>query len=258
MGFLTWLRHHVESAKQVVGNNEELWQSWGDPGRYGETRTKHVLQKDTLGQHEVYTNMLVPRVGKSTSTSELDLVMLHEKGIYVFESKNYSGWIFGSVDQAKWTSRFKNGHKEYFFNPINQNRSHIRALAAYLQLPEDVFRSFIVFSDKCELKNVPYKGEGYLVCQWFRLEGRVRLDFADREPVFDKAAYEAVKARLDVLAQASTEEAKRAHVREVKAVTKGKKCPYCGRDLVERKNKSNGQSFIGCSGFPKCRYTRKA
>lgn len=30
------------------------------------------------------------------STIELDIVMIHETGIYVFESKNYSGWIFGS------------------------------------------------------------------------------------------------------------------------------------------------------------------
>ena len=28
-------------------------------------------------------------------TSEVDLIFITQKGIFVFESKNYSGWIFG-------------------------------------------------------------------------------------------------------------------------------------------------------------------
>ena len=32
-------------------------------------------------------------------------------------------------------------------------------------------------------------------------------------------------------------------------------CPECGSDLVIKKARSGGQ-FIGCSGFPKCTYTR--
>jgi len=36
------------------------------------------------------------------------------------------------------------------------------------------------------------------------------------------------------------------------------KCPECGRDLVERKNRKDNSKFIGCTGFPKhCRYTRE-
>lgn len=32
------------------------------------------------------------------------------------------------------------------------------------------------------------------------------------------------------------------------------KCPECGGILIERKNKSNKKTFIGCSNYPKCRY----
>lgn len=39
----------------------------------------------------------------------IDLLMIHEKGIFVFESKNYSGWIFGSADQLNWTQSLQNG-----------------------------------------------------------------------------------------------------------------------------------------------------
>ena len=44
--------------------------------------------------------------------------MIHEKGIFVFESKNYSGWIFGSADQLNWTQSLQNGEKHHFYNPI--------------------------------------------------------------------------------------------------------------------------------------------
>jgi len=47
-----------------------------------------------------------------------------------------------------------------------------------------------------------------------------------------------------------------------KAVAKktGRKCPECekaGRngELLERKNKKNGEKFLGCSAYPKCKYS---
>ena len=34
------------------------------------------------------------------------------------------------------------------------------------------------------------------------------------------------------------------------------KCPQCGKLLKNRKNKQTGQPFIGCSNYPKCKYTK--
>ena len=76
-------------------------------GHYGEYLTEYALNhKNIPGRLVTYTNVLVPRTG-ATSTSEIDVLMLHEKGIYLFESKNYSGWIFGSEAQREWTVAFK-------------------------------------------------------------------------------------------------------------------------------------------------------
>ncbi len=33
-------------------------------------------------------------------------------------------------------------------------------------------------------------------------------------------------------------------------------CPRCGRALVMRRNRTTGEAFLGCEGFPRCRYTR--
>ena len=50
-------------------------------------------------------------------------------------------------------------------------------------------------------------------------------------------------------------------IKEKKIVkSTGRKCPECqkaGRDgeLLERKNKSNGNSFLGCSAWPRCKHS---
>ncbi|RTL07786.1 hypothetical protein EKK58_01175 [Candidatus Dependentiae bacterium] len=33
------------------------------------------------------------------------------------------------------------------------------------------------------------------------------------------------------------------------------KCPLCAKPMVMRRNRTNGQAFLGCSGFPTCRGT---
>lgn len=66
-------------------------------GQFGEYLIDYALQSNGIeGERVVLTNLYLPMKGKTT---EIDLLMLHEKGIFVIESKYYSGWIFGSEDQ---------------------------------------------------------------------------------------------------------------------------------------------------------------
>jgi DNA topoisomerase-1 len=46
-------------------------------------------------------------------------------------------------------------------------------------------------------------------------------------------------------------------VKEAKPLLLKEKCPKCGEPLVERRGKW-GKTFVGCSGYPKCRYIKKA
>lgn len=34
-----------------------------------------------------------------------------------------------------------------------------------------------------------------------------------------------------------------------------RKCPQCNKQVVIRKNRTNHEDFIGCSGYPNCRWT---
>lgn len=72
-------------------------------GEYGEDRIYDILQK-VDGYKATLPNCYLPK--GNGETAEVDLIFLHESGIYVFESKNYSGWIFGSENQKYWTQSF--------------------------------------------------------------------------------------------------------------------------------------------------------
>ena len=224
-------------------------------GGFGEYLTEYALEHGDLpGRRAVFRNVLVPRSTGPTSESEVDVLMLHATGIYVMESKNYGGWIFGSADQRQWTQTFENGTKERFYNPVIQNRAHVRALAAYLTLPIDAFRSYIVFSERCTLRKVPEDTDAYLICQRQHLLKLLRKDVGGRERCFDDAQFDDLAARIGHLVDASTDAAKSEHVEQAQRVKDGVVCPRCGGELVRRKGRYG--EFMGCSNYPKCRYTR--
>ena len=126
----------------------------GDKGKYGEYLTGEKLQR-LPGHHRTLFNLYLPR--SDGTTTEVDLLFLHPSGIYVVESKNYGGFVFGSESDRRWTATLAGGrHKEHFFSPTRQNAGHISALLNLLpQINPNVLCSLIVFSERCELAKVP-------------------------------------------------------------------------------------------------------
>lgn len=108
------------------------------------------------GERKFLFNCYLPK--DDNETTELDVILIHESGIYVFESKNYSGWIFGTETDRYWTQTLPAGkgksHKSRFFNPIMQNKLHLKWLENYLGEDESLLMSYIVFSDRCTLKDI--------------------------------------------------------------------------------------------------------
>lgn len=84
--------------------------------------------------------------------TQIDHIIVSVYGIFVIETKNYKGWIFGSETQRQWTQSFPNGRKYKFQNPLRQNYLHIRTLADLLALDISYFHSMIAFIGECELK----------------------------------------------------------------------------------------------------------
>lgn len=88
--------------------------------------------------------------------AQIDVVALTNRGLIVFEVKNYSGWIYGNEGQTFWTKVLAYGRKKYrFYNPIMQNATHIKALC--YNLPQNLkipIYSIIVFYGTAVLKNI--------------------------------------------------------------------------------------------------------
>jgi hypothetical protein len=91
-------------------------------------------------------------------TTQIDHILVSRFGVFVIETKDYSGWIFGGAEQATWTQViFRRKFK--FQNPIHQNMGHFQAVQNLLDfLPSDVIRSMVVFVGKAEFKNARPQG----------------------------------------------------------------------------------------------------
>lgn len=85
-------------------------------------------------------------------TTQLDHILVSRFGVFVIETKDYSGWIFGNATDAKWTKVYFR-RKFTFQNPILQNYRHVRAVQRLLDfLPADVVKSVVVFCGDAEFK----------------------------------------------------------------------------------------------------------
>jgi len=122
---------------------------------------------------------------KNGEFSQIDLVVLTEVGIIVFEIKDYSGWIYGNGNQSQWTQVLAYGKKKYrFFNPIMQNNKHISELKKNLNLYNNVpFYSIVLFYGDCVLKEVNYVPKGTFLVKSNRLKDVLRIILKQNEPI---------------------------------------------------------------------------
>ena len=179
-------------------------------GIAGESIIQLLLNNTQLGYRKILRNLYVPYKGKTT---EIDVVMLHETGIYVIESKNYSGWILGSEDQKQWTQ--VNGYNQKkFYNPVWQNRKHIRALSEYENIDKSKMKSYIVFSDICELKEVPQNTEKCIITKIDSFLYIIVDDINKRQKIFTTDEIDKIEEQLKHITNVS-QEVKNKHIQDV-------------------------------------------
>ncbi len=125
-------------------------------GEIGEYRTYCSLRHYERNGARFISNCYLPCA--NGETTEVDLIMLYHSGIYVFETKNYSGWIFGDDKCRTWTQTLPAGKqgivKNHFYNPVMQNRTHINCLRRVVKNYNIPVYSIIVFSNQSTLKKI--------------------------------------------------------------------------------------------------------
>lgn len=133
-------------------------------GEEGELYTASCLKK-IRGYKRMLHHVYVPRAdGKGTT--EIDLVLIHVKGIIVIENKNYKGYIYGREEDVYWLQVSGKREKRSFYNPVKQNQGHIRHLKRLLaantgfQIP---YISVITFNNGGKLKRIRVHKETAIV-----------------------------------------------------------------------------------------------
>ncbi len=189
MSKIKWLLGEEPSS---IGKLLFLLRYGKNKGAYGEYLITYLIRRHIRGHYRIFRNVYIPY---RNTTSEVDILLIHEKGIFVFESKNYKGWIFGDAEERYWSQFINKGTKNLFYNPILQNNSHINAVTKFLNIDKKMARSYIVFSDKCELKDVPKNTSSYKVLKREKLVKTLKKDLSKRKKVFsrfevDKMAFE--------------------------------------------------------------------
>lgn len=122
----------------------------GVKGKFGEWVVALCLKLGLdKNAYRVLNNVMIP--DDAGGTTQIDHVVLSTYGIFVIETKNMKGWIFGDRKSEKWTQQiFKS--KNQFQNPFRQNYKHIMCLADLTGLPKESLTHIIVFVGDCQIK----------------------------------------------------------------------------------------------------------
>lgn len=158
-------------------------------------------------QYHLIKNVTLP---SEEGTTQIDHIIVSRYGVFVVETKNMKGWIFGSERQRQWTQKiYRRSYK--FQNPLHQNYKHLKTLQQLLGLRDDQIHSVVVFVGGSTFKtpmpmNVTYGG-GYL-----------RYIKSFREPVLNTVEVEDIIHQVEAGRLVRGFGTNRGHVRHVKEI----------------------------------------
>lgn len=185
-------------------------------GDVGELAVKRKLKKLNKNKYLVLNNVTLSNYGGNTSATQIDHVVVSIYGIYVIETKNYKGIIYGSENSKNWTYNIY-GNKYKFMNPINQNYAHIKAIKnviekEYKNIP---YHSIIVFSKEAKV-NVDASRAS--ICKIPKVSKVIKSKSYDEILSYEDILY--IKEKLE---NAQVDLSKRRHRREIKKAIRNRK-----------------------------------
>ena len=227
-----------------------------DKGTHGEYLLYERLQFLEQYGWKFLFNVYIPK--RDGQTTEIDLLLISPKGIFVIESKNYSGWVLGDENETSWTQAFPNGERYEFYNPIKQNNGHIYHLKTFLNRDIPLY-SIVAFSDRCTLKQIRVQSNDVYVTYYSNVHTVIDKIYNQTPTVYlNQDAIQNLYNTLYSYSQAS-DERKYQHAESAYAARFASQlnCPLCGGRLTLRttqQGKNKGSKFYGCSNFPQCQY----
>lgn len=241
-------------AKRVIKNKEEreIAKRFGynphgflgltdceDAGKYGEYLVNRTIGESRLGCYTFFDFI----IEEGTSSHQIDEIVVNKHGIFVIETKYFTGTIYGLRDQREW-KQYKYAETKPFYNPIMQNKTHVCALKKVLP-PNTPIKSSVVFV-KSDISKV--RADDVISIE--ELTGKLNSGeevFSDSQAL--NVAYKLEKSRSKMSDEQHNQNVKIKHWMLENGV-----CPNCGGKLVLREGKY-GQ-FYGCTNYPKCKFRK--
>lgn len=229
-------------------------------GDYGEKMVSSLLEDLDCENYRVYNDLLVRN---GNYTTQVDHIVISHYGVFVLETKNVHGKVYGSEHGEFWKQYLPDaGYKRYGFtqehqlrNPIWQNDGHIKTLRRLVFGNSIPIYGIVVFPSNTDI-NVSAAQPVLNMCDMVPYIKQYRdvVLSADQMSFYHKRLLEMIST-LDTDRKVHLDNVYRNIERRDEAVENGR-CPRCGGDLVLRSG--NYGDFYGCSNYPRCRYTHPA
>jgi len=216
-------------------------------GWFGEKKTTFKMWLSLNAKtYRRFHHIIIP---SKNGTTQIDHLLVSPYGLFIVETKNKKGWIFGSENRAKWTQVLYS-NKYSFQNPIRQTFRQKKILCEFLDIEESVVHTIVYFVGDCKFKTT--LPDNVIRSRLSRYIKRYRNCILSTQDV------ELLTLALEQHISESNLTTK-DHVRSLRQRHNSNTvCPRCGSDLVERtvkKGSNVGSNFLGCESFPKCRFT---
>lgn len=145
-------RKYVEKSKQtntsIATDREKKEQVAIRKGEIGEYKIDIQLSQFPK-EYKYLTDIMVKNPKSSTGFSQIDHILITSYGIFVIETKNYQGTIYGGKNRKEWNinGKFK------IMNPFYQNFGHIKVIQSLLENKlNEHFISIVSFTKRCKFK----------------------------------------------------------------------------------------------------------
>lgn len=195
-------------------------------------------------------------------TTQIDHILISPYGIFVIETKDYSGWIFGSERQKKWTQslftreyiffRSYTSIKYQFQNPIHQNYKHVKAV-----------QNFFGISSKFVFNVVVFVGDSQFMTEMpenvMETQNLIPYVLSHTNRILTDENVKNYSQKLEEYINNINFNAD-DHIRNIIKNLEHPICPRCGKSMVlrtARKGAKKGFQFWGCSNYPSCRATKE-